>query len=63
MFSISGEKVADEFIVMPTQEDLDWTATVSAAQDKLVREFDLDGIAYHYNGTVGAPHFRCCGFC
>jgi L-arabinose isomerase len=54
MFAISDEKVADEYIATPTAEDLDWTATVSAAQDKLVREFDLDGIAYHYNGTVGS---------
>lgn len=54
MFAISEEKVADEYIATPTQNDLDWTATVSAAQDKLVREFDLDGIAYHYNGTVGS---------
>ena len=54
MFTISEEKVADEYIATPTQEDLDWTATVAAAQEKLVQEFDLDGIAYHYNGTVGS---------
>lgn len=38
----------------PTEEQLVWSARVAAAQEKLVREYDLDAMCYYYHGTPGS---------
>ena len=38
-----------------TDEDLHVAARVAVALDKFVDEYDLDGLAYYYEGEVGSP--------
>jgi len=40
------------------EEDLRWAAQVAAALERLVREFDLQGLAYYYRGLDGNPYER-----
>jgi L-arabinose isomerase len=39
-------------------EDLEWAARVAAGLDRLVAEFDLDGLTYYYRGLDGNPYER-----
>lgn len=38
----------------PTEEQLAWSARVAAAQEKLVRAYDLDALCYYYHGAPGS---------
>lgn len=40
------------------QEDLEWAAQVAAALERMVRQFDLDGLAYYYRGLDGNLYER-----
>ncbi len=40
------------------QEDLGWAARVAVGLDRLVEEFDLDGLAYYYRGLDGNLYER-----
>lgn len=53
MFVISEDSPADPLAQKPQPEQLDWACTVAAAQEKLVREFDLDALTYYYRGDAG----------
>lgn len=53
MFQISGDSPSDPIARKPTEEQMEWSCTVAAAQEKLVREFDLDALAYYYHGAPG----------
>src|SRR4029079_17873614 len=53
MFEISGDSPSDPIARKPTEEQLAWSCTVAAAQEKLVREFDLDALTYYYHGAPG----------
>ena len=46
-FLISEEKAADPLAQKPTDEQLDWSARVAAAQERLVREYGLDALTYY----------------
>jgi L-arabinose isomerase len=50
-FVISDDSSADPLAKKPTPEQLEWSARVAAAQEKMVREFNLDGLAYYYHGS------------
>jgi L-arabinose isomerase len=39
-------------------EDLRWAARVSAGLDRMVEEFDLQGLTYYYRGLDGNPYER-----
>ena len=39
-------------------DDLAWAAQVSVALDRLVADFDLQGISYYYRGLDGNPYER-----
>lgn len=39
-------------------EDLEWAAQVAAALERMVRQFDLDGLAYYYRGLDGNHYER-----
>jgi len=39
-------------------EDLKWAAEVAAGLDRLVKEFDLNGLAYYYRGLDGNEYER-----
>lgn len=52
-FVISEDDAADPLAKKPTELQLNWSAKVAAAQEKMVEEFNLDGITYYYHGAPG----------
>lgn len=52
-FIISDDVAADPLAQKPTDEQLNWSAKVAVAQEKLVKEFDLDALTYYYHGAPG----------
>lgn len=52
-FEISGDSPSDPRVRKPTEEQLRWSATVAAAQYRMVKEYDLDGLCYYYHGSDG----------
>jgi L-arabinose isomerase len=58
MFEISGDSPSDPIARKPTDEQLEWSCRVAAAQEKLVREFDLDALSYYYHGAPGSADER-----
>lgn len=55
-FIISDDISADPLAKKPTKEQLAWSAKVAAAQEKLVKKFNLDGLAYYYHGAPGGDY-------
>jgi L-arabinose isomerase len=53
MFQISGDSPSDPIARKPTEEQMEWSCRVAAAQEKLVRAYDLDALAYYYHGAPG----------
>ena len=51
MFDISGDSPSDPIARRPTDEQMDWSCRVAAAQERLVRDHDLDALAYYYHGA------------
>jgi len=58
MFEISGDSPADPIARRPTEEQMEWACRVAAAQEKLVREYDLDALAYYYHGAPESAYER-----
>lgn len=58
MFEISEDSPSDPLAKKPTQEQLEWSAKVAAAQEKLVKEFRLDALAYYYHGAPDSDYER-----
>lgn len=52
-FVISEDDAADPLAQKPTEEQLNWSAKVAVAQEKLVDEFNLDALTYYYHGAPG----------
>ncbi len=50
-FIISGDSAADPITKKPTAEQLEWSARVAVAQEKMVRDYDLDALTYYYHGA------------
>ena len=55
-FIISDDVSADPLAKNPTPEQLDWSARVAVVQEKLVKEYNLDGLAYYYHGALGGDY-------
>lgn len=55
-FEISGDDSADPRARRPSPEQLAWSARVAAAQERMVRAFGLDGLAYYYHGAPGGDY-------
>lgn len=53
MFTISEDSPSEKFAQKPTEEDLEWSCVVAAAQEKLVKGRNLDGLTYYYHGVEG----------
>lgn len=49
-FEISGDSPSDPIAKKPTEEQMQWAARVAAAQEKMVRDRDLDSVSYYYHG-------------
>jgi L-arabinose isomerase len=52
-FQISEDSPSDPIARKPTPEQLEWSCKVAAAQEKMVKEYDLDALAYYYHGSNG----------
>lgn len=52
-FTISGDSPADPLARKPTDEQLKWSCKVAAAQERMVKEYDLDALTYYYHGSEG----------
>ncbi len=55
-FTISGDSPSDPIARKPTKEQLEWSARVAAAQEKLVKERRLDSVSYYCHGRE--DHFE-----
>lgn len=49
-FIEDGDSPSDSITKAPTPEQVRWSAKVACAQEKMVRELDLNGLAYYYHG-------------
>lgn len=58
MFDISEDSPSDPIARRPTDEQMEWSCRVAAAQERLVREFDLDALAYYYHGAPDSAEER-----
>jgi L-arabinose isomerase len=61
MFQISGDSSTDPIAKKPTEEQLAWSCKVAAAQEKLIREYDLDALSYYYHGAPGNEYEKLQG--
>lgn len=61
MFEISGDSPSDPLVKAPTKEQLLWSARVAAAQEKMVREYNLDALSYYYHSADGNPYEKLQG--
>lgn len=52
-FRISGDSPSDPIARKPSEEQLEWSCRVAAAQELMAREYDLDALAYYYHGSGG----------
>lgn len=55
-FVISEDSSADPMAKKPTKEQLIWSAKVAAAQERMIKEYDLDGLSYYYHGSPGGDY-------
>ncbi len=60
-FEISGDSPSDPIAKKPTEEQLDWSAKVAVAQQRLVGDFALDALSYYYHGAEGNEYERIQG--
>lgn len=56
MFIISDDSPADPIARRPSVEQLAWAARVAAAQERMVRERELDALTYYYHGAPGGDY-------
>jgi len=61
MFEISGDSPSDPIARKPTDEQMEWSCRVAAAQEKLVKEYDLDALTYYYHGAPGGEYEKLQG--
>lgn len=52
-FTISEDSPSDPIAKKPTAEQMSWACRVAAAQARLVKSKNLDGLSYYYHGTDG----------
>jgi len=57
-FFVFGNAGADPRNHAPSEDELDWSARVAAAQEKLALERDLDALAYYYHGEPRGNYER-----
>lgn len=55
-FVIAGDSAADKRVKKPTEEQLNRSAKVACAQERMVKEYSLDALAYYYHGSAGTEY-------
>lgn len=61
IFEISGDSPSDPIARRPSDEQLDWSCRVAAAQEKLALDYDLDALSYYYHGSPGGEYEKLQG--
>jgi L-arabinose isomerase len=56
IFEIAEDSPADPLAKKPTPEEMHWACRVAVGLEKLVDDFNLDGLAYYYRGLSGNPY-------
>lgn len=56
MFEIAEDSPSDTRVRKPTDEQLNWSAKVAAAQAQMVKDYGLDALAYYYHSVDGNPY-------
>ncbi|MCX7711519.1 MAG: L-fucose/L-arabinose isomerase family protein [Clostridia bacterium] len=57
-FEISGDSPSDRIAKKPTEEQMVWACKIAAAQEKMVKEYDLDALSYYYHGSMDNDYER-----
>jgi L-arabinose isomerase len=55
-FEISGDSPSDPIAKKPTPEQMEWSCKVAVAQEKLAKEYNLDGLTYYYHGAPNSEY-------
>jgi L-arabinose isomerase len=55
LFDISSDSPSDPLAKAPQPDALRWSAKVAAGLDRLVTDFQLDGLSYYYRGADANP--------
>jgi len=58
VFEICEDSPIDPLAKKPRPEDMNWACRVAVGLDSLVRDFNLNGLAYYYRGLNGNPYER-----
>ena len=58
IFDISEDSSSDPLARKPTKEEMSWALRVAAGLNRLVEDFDLNGLAYYYRGLGGNEYER-----
>src|SRR5262249_15142569 len=53
IFEISHASPSDPLARAPKRGQMEWACRVAVALDRLVQDFELDGLAYYYRGLDG----------
>ena len=56
MFTFAEDSPSDDRVKKPTDEQINWSAKVAAAQAAIVQDYRLDGLAYYYHSTENNPY-------
>ena len=58
IFDLAEDSPSDPLATRPSPQALDWAYRVAVGLDRLVAEFDLDGLTYYYRGLDGNEYER-----
>lgn len=58
VFEVSKDSPSDPLARAPKREQMEWACRVAVALDRLVDDFDLQGLTYYYRGLDGNDYER-----
>ncbi len=54
-FRVLGDSPSDPITKKPMEEQIRWSAKVACAEERMIRESGIDGLAYYYRGLQHEP--------
>ena len=58
IFDVSEDSPSDPLAKKPAPDQMDWACRVAVGLDRLVEQFELDGLTYYYRGVGGNIYER-----
>ena len=58
IFDVSEDSPSDPLAKKPAPDQMDWACRVAVGLDRLVEQFELDGLTYYYRGVGGNVYER-----